>query len=293
MKARRAGFAGSWYPAQAGACEKEIQLFLKDPAIRNVPEGSTFGGIVPHAGWYYSGSIACNVIHVLKNGPKVDTLVLFGMHLHPFSSNYIMAKGSWETPFGEIDIDQDLASSLLDQFPFIVEDADEFTQDNTIELQLPFIKYFFKDARIVPIGVPPKKGSLEIGKAVSSAANKMGKRIKIIGSTDLTHYGSNYDFTPKGTGSKAVQWVKGDNDKRLIDAVCAMEPDRVIQEGLTHQNACCAGAAAAAIAAAKALGAQGASVIGYSTSFDKSPAESFVGYVGIVFRSSERGASHP
>ena len=62
-----------------------------------------------------------------------------------------------------------------------------------------------------------------------------------------------------------------------------MDPEGVINEAVTRHNACCGGAAATAIAAAKALGAEHAESIAYATSYDKSPGNSFVGYVGIVF----------
>jgi AmmeMemoRadiSam system protein B len=105
---------------------------------------------------------------------------------------------------------------------------------------------------------------------------------KVIGSTDLTHYGSNYGFTSKGRGKQAVDWVRSKNDRRVIDAMLALEPERVISEALASQNACCAGAAATAIEAARTLGASQADEIAYATSYDKSPGDSFVGYVGIV-----------
>jgi MEMO1 family protein len=57
----------------------------------------------------------------------------------------------------------------------------------------------------------------------------------------------------------------------------------VIQEARKSGNACCAGAAAAAIAAGKKMGAVHALEIGYATSYEKSPGDSFVGYTGIVF----------
>ena len=63
----------------------------------------------------------------------------------------------------------------------------------------------------------------------------------------------------------------------------AMEPEKVISEARAKQNACCAGAAATAIEAGKQLGAESADKIAYATSYDKSPGDSFVGYVGIVF----------
>ena len=283
MKIRKAILAGSWYPGSASGCEKEIKNFLEEYSQKPMPERALTGGIAPHAGWYFSGSIACNVINCLKDEHSPDVFVVFGMHLHTGSPSYIMKEGAWETPFGAIEIQKALAAELVEKFSFQIESAENFTQDNTIELQLPFIKYFYKDAKIVPIGVPPTKNSLEIGKAVADISNRLGLRIKIIGSTDLTHYGPNYGFVTRGTGSAALDWVRNENDRSVIDAMLDMDPDTVISEALSKHNACCSGAAATAIAAAKRIGAEKADMIAYSTSYDKSPGDSFVGYVGIVF----------
>ncbi len=283
MKTRKALFSGSWYPGSSSECEKEIRKFLNEYDTSSFSERSFSGAIVPHAGWYFSGSIACNVINLLKDENHVDVIVVYGMHLHPSSSNYIMAEGAWETPFGDLEIEKQVAEKITEKFSFNIETPDYFTQDNTIELQLPFIKYFFNEAKIIPIGVPPTEQSLEIGKSVVQITKELGLRTKIVGSTDLTHYGSNYEFTPKGSGKKAIDWVKKENDRNAINAMLEMNPEGVIQSALSSQNACCAGAAATAISSSKALGAQKAEEVAYATSYDKSPGESFVGYVGMVF----------
>jgi AmmeMemoRadiSam system protein B len=282
-KLRRAAFAGSWYPSSAAECDKEIKGFLAEGKKMDFPAGERVGGIVPHAGWFFSGSIACNVISCLKSDTSPDVFVVFGMHLHPDSPCMMMAEGAWETPFGKICVDEQLARELAKRFSFTLESPDSFTQDNTIELQLPFIKYFFDEVKIVTIGVPPAKSSLEIGRAVVDIANLLDLRIKVIGSTDLTHYGRNYGFVSEGAGPQALDWVRNQNDRRMIDLMLDMDAEKVISEALASQNACCAGAAATAIESAKHLGARRAESIAYATSYDKSPGDSFVGYVGIVF----------
>ena len=281
-KVRRAVFAGSWYPSSASECEREITGFLTEGRKLNPPGRTLVGGIVPHAGWYFSGSIACNVINCVKGQDTVDVVVLFRMHLHADSPCYIMTEGAWETPFGEIQVEETLASELAERFPFTIETPTRFTQDNTVELQLPFIKYFFKDTKVVAMGVPPHKNSLKIGCTVAEISKRLGLRVKVFGSTDLTHYGTNYGFVSKGTGKKAVDWVRHENDRRVIDAMLALEPEKIIAEAGTRQNACCAGAAATAIETAKHLDADQADELFYATSYDKSPGDSFVGYVGIV-----------
>ena len=99
----------------------------------------------------------------------------------------------------------------------------------------------------------------------------------------MTHYGRNYGFVSEGTGPQALDWVRNQNDRRIIDLMLEMDPAKVINEALASHNACCAGAAATAIETAKHLGAKHAESIAYATSHDKSPGDSFVGYVGIVF----------
>ena len=283
MHVRPAMFAGSWYPSSASACENEIRSFLKQPGMRSVSQKQFQGGIVPHAGWFFSGGIACNVIHLLARGEQPDLIWIFGMHLHQRSPAYMMARGEWETPFGNLAIDEDCAEELAGRFAFHIETPDDFTPDNTIELQLPFVKYFFPDTKIIPVGPPPTPESLEIGAAAAEISKQFGRKVRVIGSTDLTHYGPNYGFSPKGRGKEAVDWVKTENDRRIVEAITSLKPTRIIEEALSHQNACCAGAAAAAVSAGNALGADAAELVSYATSYDKNPGDSLVGYAGIVF----------
>ncbi|MBR9979864.1 MAG: AmmeMemoRadiSam system protein B [Desulfatitalea sp.] len=282
MELRKAVFAGSWYPERASACEAQIEQFLAGDDPASGADGQWCAGIVPHAGWYYSGRIACQVINRLKRVEATDLVVVFGMHLRPGDANHMMPTGAWETPFGPLPVAESLAEALMQRFAFQVETPRRFMQDNTIELQLPFVKYLLDPARILAIGVPPQTASLEIGRAVADWARTHNQRLIVIGSTDLTHYGPNYGFSPQGKGDQSVAWVREQNDRRVIEAMLRMAPEAVIEEGLSHQNACCAGAAATAIAAAGRMGATRANPVAYATSHDLSPGESFVGYVGVV-----------
>jgi hypothetical protein len=283
MGVRRADFAGAWYPGTESECRRVIGAFSEGSVTCSSFRQGLLGGIVPHAGWYYSGQIAFNVIKCLKDDAMPDIFVIFGRHLHPGSSNYIMKDGAWDTPLGELEIESGLAERLISEFKFTIETSSRYEQDNTIELQLPFIKYLFPDVKILPIGVPPKASSIGIGERIAELAEETGKKIFVIGSTDLTHYGYNYGNVPKGTGKKAVEWVKNENDKRMIDLILDMNPEGIIAESLANSNACCSGAVAAAVAALKKMGALRGEKLIYRTSYDIRPDDSFVGYVGVVF----------
>jgi hypothetical protein len=283
MNVRKAKFAGSWYPGTENECKQEIDKFIKHNVSVSSKKIKRVGGIVPHAGWQFSGQIACNVLYCLKGLQDPDVVIVFGMHLPSNGPNIIMPEGAWETPLGLIRVHEELAQMLTRRFIFEIETPSKFYQDNTIELQMPLIKYFFPNAKVVAMGVPPNPNSLEIGKMVVKYAEQSGLNILVLGSTDLTHYGPNFGMTTKGRGRDAVNWVRYENDRRIVELMLDMEPEKVISESLNNRNACCGGAAAAAIVASKQLGATESESLVYATSYDKSPSDSFVGYVGIIY----------
>lgn len=288
MEVRRAEFAGSWYPGRKGDCLEVMEEFERSAFPCSKEKGMAVGGIVPHAGWYYSGRLAFSVFRCLA-GTEADTCLIFGRHLHSRSKSYIMKEGAWATPLGELPVDSELAERLSESFSFTVEGPGRFEADNTIELQLPFIKYFFPDIHILPLGLPPTPSSIDAARAAVKEGLSLGRRMVVIGSTDLTHYGPNYGFTPFGTGEKALKWVKEVNDKRVRDMILAMDGHSLMEESVRSANACCGGAVGAAVEAAKGLGAVSAREIGYYTSFDVRPDSSFVGYCGILFYAAQQG----
>lgn len=284
MEKKRTAFAGTWYPAAAEACEREIQRFLKDGS--GPAKGRFVAGIVPHAGWAFSGSIACRTIASLipseTSGP-VDTIVLFGGHMHRQSEPFVMTSGAVETPLGDIEIDGALVEALCDGISIRKRSPGRFVDENTLELQYPFIRHFFPDARMVVCGVAPSFFAPIIGTTAVEAAHALKREIRVIGSTDMTHYGPNFGFAPAGSGTDAVEWVKTKNDAAAIDAMKVMDPKAIIAQGLDHHNMCCPGSVAATAAAAEKMGAVKSQLLDYATSFDKNPSDSFVGYTGMLY----------
>ncbi|KAA0004051.1 MAG: AmmeMemoRadiSam system protein B, partial [Thermoplasmata archaeon] len=118
---------------------------------------------------------------------------------------------------------------------------------------------------------------------VVKIAQELKRKIKIIGSTDMTHYGPNYGFTPHGVGEEALKWVTEVNDKRMIDLFLSMKAQEILDEASKNGNCCCSAAAATAITALKAAGAKKGYLIDYYTSYEINPDFSFVGYAGVIY----------
>jgi AmmeMemoRadiSam system protein B len=145
------------------------------------------------------------------------------------------------------------------------------------------VRHFFPRAKLLMIGVAASEIALDIGRRTGELARDAGRNAVFVGSTDLTHYGPNYDFAPAGSGRDAVAWTRDTNDAGFIDAVLADDPARALEHARTHQSACCPGAAIAAIEALRAYqGRVSPALVEHYLSYDIQPSASFVGYAGIA-----------
>ena len=207
-------------------------------------------------------------------------MVLYGGHLGS-DLPYVVTEATWETPLGEIEIDRGLTEALTKKVQAKKESAS--SGDNTVEIQLAMVKYFFPKAKLVAVRAPHSSKAIELGKEVAEIVLARGTSITAIGSTDLTHYGPNYGFTPKGVGPSSVEWVKKENDRKFVERALSMDAEGLLKHAGEHDSACSAGAVAAAVTTCKALGAEKGLLLDYYTSYDIMPDVSFVGYAGIVY----------
>jgi len=264
-----------------------IEQCLPQSLPEGVPE-RIVGGVVPHAGWVYSGPTAAKVFAAVRERAEPETFVIFSaMHRWGATRPAVYAEGGWETPLGRVEVDEDLAQAVLEEGKGVLIDAPEaHSGEHSAEVQVPFIRHLFPQARILPILVPPGEQAVPAGEAVARAVERSGRRAVVIGTTDLTHYGAMYyGFAPAGTGERALEWVRA-NDERIIRLMVEMRAEEIVAEAETRHNACGGGAVAATVAAARALGARKGVLLEYTTSYHvmpRGPATDFVGYAAVVF----------
>jgi AmmeMemoRadiSam system protein B len=244
----------------------------------------------PHAGWYYCGSVAAAAFASLD--PRSDTLVILGGHLAAGSPVLAFTEDAVASPLGPMEIDGELRQAALDQ-DLLPWAADPY-RDNTVEVLVPMARFFFPHARLLGLRLPADSRSYEFGRLLAEKAGELGRKIAVAASSDLTHYGRNYGFSPQGEGAKALAWVRERNDRRFIDAVLSGDPGTVLSRAEEEHSACSAGAVLGALGfvqgAAKASGRSAAqapgrpSLLAYATSADmEAPLipPSFVGYAAL------------
>lgn len=288
---RKAYRAGSFYPDSKKEINSQIQHYLSEiDNDKSIPD-TVKGGIVPHAGWVFSGTTALRVYQSIKNNEtnnsKNPVFIIFGaVHVRGVRKASIYNEGKWETPIGEIEIEEHLAEMILD-IPNMPIEKNEYAHNNehSIEVQIPMIKYMFPNSKIIPIMTPPIESMKIVGEKIGTLLSKTDNEVYIIGSTDLTHYGPRFGFVKGGLGKKGLEWMKS-NDQRIIDIMLNMKTDKVITETSQNKNACGGGAVLATLSALNKMGAVKAQLLEHTTSYDVRPMgepSDAVGYAGIVY----------
>ena len=166
----------------------------------------------------------------------------------------------------------------------IAEANDEaHTDEHALEVKMPIVRALFPDVPTVPIMVPPQASPVELGRRLAALVGP--RRASVLASTDLTHYGEPFGFTPAGTGPDAHDWMVR-NDRRFLDRVAVLAAEDIVPEASQHRNACGSGAVAAAVAFARARGATEGTVIERTDSHEVDGNEHefthAVGYAGVI-----------
>ncbi len=291
MRVREPVVAGQFYQSDGEKCRQAMDALLVDACQPDFSSQKLYGGLVPHAGWSYSGAVAATVFATLADSFAPDVIIMFGgVHRSSVDVAAMFGDGNWETPLGPVPVDGRLAERILGQTNLIVDDVFAHEQEHSLEVQMPFVAALFPYAKVVPIMVMPGPKADAVGDAVGRALEAYQYNAMIVGTTDLTHYGPNYGYIPEGVGGEGNRWARLVNDRRFIDLVQNMRSDSVVDEAQTHKNACSSGAVAATLAAVKRIGATCASVLAHTSSAEvfvagggREPSDS-VGYAGMVFK---------
>ena len=275
MQIRDYSLPAGWYPREKSA----VSAFLSEFDNK---KRSSRAVIMPHAGWYYSGRTAA--LGAASLNPQPETVVVLGGHLGAGSPPLFAMEDAVKTPFGYMPIDTALRSALMDK----IGGAEDQYRDNTVEVILPMAQYFLPKANLLWLRLPADIKSFERGKLLSQIAAKLNKKIRVCGSTDLTHYGRNYGFSPQGYGERALRWVREVNDAAFIKAVESGDSGEVLRRAEEDSSSCSAGAVLGAMGFAEAQGLKKARLLAYATSADAHEDEddvpdSFVGYAAFAF----------
>lgn len=276
MQIRTPAVAGMFYPDG----KKELKKLIRDCFLHNFGPGKIppsnikkkiFGVICPHAGYAYSGPVACYSFYEISSDLPELFIIIGPNHWGVGSNVATMIDSKWQTPLGEVEVDSKIAEEISKITDVIEIDNFSHSREHSLEVQIPMLQEITENFKIVPIALinQSKDIAIKVGSAVAKIAKK--NKVMIIGSSDFTHYESN-DFAHE-------------QDAALIEPILKLDVDRFYD--ILHErdiSACGYGAIASTMIACKEIGATKGELLKYATSGDiAGDKSSVVGYGSIIF----------
>ncbi|MEJ2492058.1 MAG: AmmeMemoRadiSam system protein B [Desulfuromonadales bacterium] len=262
---RSAVVAGQFYPGQKASLQQTVHALM--PANKEFEPAIAV--MSPHAGYIYSGKVAG---HTFSSIDIPEEVIILGPNHHGRGhAAAVYAHGAWETPLGSTAIAEDLAAKILAECPMAAEDRVAHRFEHSLEVQLPFLQVRAPQARIVPICIShlPLTTLLALGDGLARVIVSRPVAPLMVASTDMTHYESGETAREK--------------DFLALDKVLALDPEGLFRVVMERQISMCGVfPTVVMLQAAKALGAEGATLIEYSNSGDVTGDQSeVVGYAGV------------
>ncbi len=247
---RHADLAGMFYPKAAEELKALLDALFSS-TVTSVT--SPYGVLVPHAGYIYSGRCAaCAYAKIPET--FTGTFVVIG----PSHAGCMTATADlvWETPLGPVLPDTSLIAALtaagIPNRPDLLR-----VQENSLEVQMPFIRYRFPQAKVVPVllGDQSLTEVRRVAAALSRAVDTVHADVVIIASGDGSHY------VPASVAER--------DDLTVLAAAAKLDVQAFYEKLIEVKPSMCGyGCIAAMMLAGKHLGAREANVIMYQTSGD-------------------------
>jgi hypothetical protein len=183
---RHPAVAGTFYPAEPDALERQLALFLSE-AANDAPSPALPKAIIgPHAGYIYSGAVAARAYARLTAARgRVSRVVLIGpSHYLAFRGLAVDTAAAWAMPSGTVALDTE-AIGRLRTLPMVGELDAAYQREHALEVHVPFLQHVLGEFRLVPIvagDAPPE--------AVAAVLDALwgGPETLFVVSTDLSHF---------------------------------------------------------------------------------------------------------
>lgn len=213
---RPAAVAGTFYPADPAALQREVEELLGGVDSLEVRFGHPKVLVVPHAGYLYSGATAAHAYDELANARGVIRRVVLLGPVHRVAVRGLALPGvdAFATPLGRIWVDAEALEALAG-LAQVVTSVPAHAMEHALEVQLPFLQRQLGDFSLVPLAVGSATEA-EVGEVLERLWG--GPETLIVISTDLSHYHA-YD------DAKRI-------DEDTLARIARLEP------GLNHQQAC-------------------------------------------------------
>jgi len=180
-----------WYPKDKHVLKNMLDEMLQG----SVSEAKIKAMICPHAGYLYSGDVLAKAVINIDQSQYSKIIILGPCHYANVQDLAILTNyKAIETPIGTTHLLQSDIETLIENPFFRIEDQIH-KPEHSIQMQIPPLQFKCPNTPILPIILGSL--SIEASQAIASQISKIiDQDTLILVSSDFTHYGDNFDFTP-------------------------------------------------------------------------------------------------
>jgi len=297
---RKAIHKGLSYPENILELSSFMAKFLKIEEIK-FPTQTIIGAISPHIDLIRGGSVYAKTYSELQKSVIPDIVIAFGVSHKGGVSPFIFTKKEYETPYGNIQVDNDLYMKFKEVLWYEPDEEEFFHKDeHSLEFQALWLKYIWRDKtpKWLPILVtdferfckknPPSKieyiekffNSAEI---ILKELLNQNKKVLILAGVDFSHvgprFGDDIEITPE------IKKTIEEYDKKILNLALELKADEFflnVAETENETNICGLSATYSALRFIKSINpnAKG-KFLDYSQADD--PFGGFVSFASMVF----------
>ncbi len=210
-----------------------IKLSSTTPSTKNIT-----GITVPHH-LLAADLIANTFKFASKTNPK-QILLISPDHFNLGRTDVSISQTNFSTCFGQIETNTEAVKQL--QSLSFISVQDFFYREHGLGAELPFIKYYFPNTKIIAITFKESTPKNELEQTVEALKKTLSKDTLIVQSTDFSHY-----LTPENAATHDAQTIKvlnnfnpeqlfGLNQPDNIDSIASQYIQMRLQKDLFHSS---------------------------------------------------------
>ncbi len=123
----------------------------------------------------------------LGTGAEKTVVILSPNHFSAGKSALQTTTGSWTTPEGNVEVDDEAVEKLLGRVSGLHDEPETFKTEHGVSAITPFVKHWFPNAKLVPLVIHDKATEEEVV-ALASAIEDVVPHAIVIASIDMSHY---------------------------------------------------------------------------------------------------------
>ena len=242
---RASVFAGKSYESDPNKLNYQIEQFFTGPDGPGTPSPSSRvdmvkGLISPHIDFQRGGTSYAWAYKELAESIQPELFIILGTVHSPTNFPFVLTRKKFATPWGEVETDGDMVSSLADTISFNpFRDELVHKTEHTIEFQVVFLDYLFHDKKkfkILPVlcssfhdimeqdSTPQDKPYLhEFIAALRNLIDQSPYRTCCIASADLAHVGLRFGDPAAPTNATLNEIER--KDREMLSHVERLDAD--------------------------------------------------------------------